>query len=148
MFLVFKNHFQRQIKENKITGKNSLLKNIETNWNFVSVLTGVLLYSWILLSFVSTYNIAFMEYGIVLLMLKYKYAYAVTDWFRNYEQIPIIIVIYKLCCIFFYVFKIWHVPLDEVSMYNSTYLQRVFLRMVTGVTYIFNSLHVVVSEIQ
>ena len=76
--------------------------------NFVSVLTVdsiVLLYSWILLLVVSIDNIAFMDYRILLSMLKYKYVYAVTDWLRNYEQIPIIIVIYKLCCIFFNVFK-------------------------------------------
>ena len=66
----------------------------------------VLLYSWILLVFVSTYNVAFMDYRNLLstCMLKYKYCYAVTGWLRNYEQIPIIIVIYKLCCIFWNVF--------------------------------------------
>ena len=92
--------------------------------------------NWILLVFVSTYNVAFMDYRILLSMLKYKYFYAVTDWLRNYEQIPIIIVIYKL----------WHVP-REVSMYNSTYLHR-FLSMATGLTYMFDSLHVVESENQ
>ena len=43
-------------------------------------------------------------------------------------------------------FKLLHAP-REVSMYNSTYLHR-FLRMATGLTYIFDSLHVVESENQ
>ena len=37
----------------------------------------------------------------------------------NYEQTPIIIVIYKLCMCVLLFLKLWQVP-REVSMYNST----------------------------
>jgi hypothetical protein len=60
------------------------------------------------------------------------YVIAITDWLCNYEQTPIIIVIYKLCMCVLLFLKLWQVP-REVSMYHST------IYIVFNMTFLYNN---------